>query len=80
METVIRKWGNSPAVRLPASAIREAAFSLEQKVTLTITQGRIVIEPSSWVEYDLDELVSAISADNLHAEVGFGKPIGKETL
>lgn len=80
METVIRKWGNSPAVRLPASAIREAAFSLEQKVTLTITQGRIVIEPSIWVEYDLDELVSAISADNLHAEVGFGKPIGKEKL
>ena len=69
-----------PLIRLPASAIREAAFSLEQKVTLTITQGRIVIEPSSWVEYDLDELVSAISADNLHAEVGFGKPIGKETL
>lgn len=80
METVIRKWGNSPAVRLPASAIKEAAFSLEQKVTLTVTQGRIVIEPSSRVEYDLDELVGAITDTNLHSEVGLGKPVGKEKL
>ena len=41
MEAVIRKWGNSPALRLPVSAIREAAFSLEQKVNLTITRGRM---------------------------------------
>ena len=78
METVIRKWGNSAAVRLPASAIQEAAFSLEQKVNLTVTRGRIVIEPSSRVEYDLDELVGAITATNLHSEIGFGKPVGKE--
>ena len=80
METVIRKWGNSPAVRLPAAAMREAAFSLEQKVNLTVTRGRIVIEPSSRVEYDLDELVGAITATNLHSEIGFGKPVGKEKL
>ena len=80
METVIRKWGNSPAVRLPAAAIREAAFSLERKVNLTVTRGRIVIEPSSRVEYDLDDLVGAITATNQHSEVGFGKPVGKEKL
>lgn len=80
METVIRKWGNTPAVRLPTSAIREAAFALEQKVNLTVTRGRIVIEPSSRVEFDLDELVAAITATNQHSEVGFGKPVGKEKL
>lgn len=52
METVIRKWDNSPAVRLSASAIRDAGFSQEQKVNLTVMRGRIVIEPSSRVEYD----------------------------
>ena len=78
MEPVIRKWGNSPAVRLPAAAIREAGFSLEQKVNLTVSRGRIVIEPSSRVEYDLDELVGAITDSNLHSEVGFGKPVGNE--
>ena len=39
MEAVIRKWGNSPALRLPVSAIKEAAFSLEQKVNIIVTRG-----------------------------------------
>lgn len=80
METVIRKWGNSPAVRLPKAAIMEAAFSLEQKVNLTVTRGRIVIEPSARVEYDLSELVVGITRRNSHSEISFGKPVGNEAL
>jgi antitoxin MazE len=77
---VIRKWGNSPALRLPKAAMDEAAFSIEQKVVLTVTPGRIVIEPSDRVEYDLDELVEGITAKNSHGEVGYGKPVGNEAL
>lgn len=80
MEAVIRKWGNSPALRLPVSAIKDAAFSLDQKVSITVTRGRIVIEPSGKVEYNLDELLSGITAKNSHAEVSFGKLVGKEAL
>lgn len=80
MRAVIRKWGNSPALRLPKAAIDEAEFSVEQKVILTVTPGRIVIEPSDRVEYDLDELVGGITAKNSHGEVGFGKAVGKEAL
>ena len=80
METVIRKWGNSPAVRLPVSAIKEAAFSLGQEVNLTVTRGRIVIEPSSRIEYDLEKLVGGITVGNLHTSVDFGEPVGKEAL
>ncbi|MSQ52871.1 MAG: PbsX family transcriptional regulator [Betaproteobacteria bacterium] len=80
MEAVIRKWGNSPALRLPVSAIKEAAFSLEQKVKLTVTRGRIIIEPSSRIAYDLDLLVGEITAKNSHKEVSFGKQVGKEAL
>ncbi len=80
MEAVIRKWGNSPALRLPVSALKEAEFGLEQKVNLVVTRGRIVIEPSGRVEYELDELLGGISADNAHAELSFGKPVGQEAL
>jgi antitoxin MazE len=80
MEAVIRKWGNSPALRLPMSALKEAAFSLEQKVNIIVKRGRIVIEPSSKLEYDLDELLSGMTADNAHEEVSFGAPVGKETF
>ena len=80
MESTIRKWGNSPALRLPAAAIKAAAFSLEQQVTLRVTRGRIVIEPSVKVEYDLDKLLDGITAKNMHGEERFGRPVGKEAL
>lgn len=80
MESTIRKWGNSPALRLPTAAVKEAAFRLEQKVNLTVTRGRIVIESPNHIEYDLDDLVDGITAKNRHDEVSTGRPVGKEAL
>ena len=51
MEAVIRKWGNSPALRLPSAVMKSAAFDFEQHVIVTATKGRIVIEPASQPEY-----------------------------
>ncbi len=80
MEAVIRKWGNSPALRLPTTVLKAAGYRLEQKVQLVVSRGRIVIQPSEKVEYDLDELVNGITARNAHGEVSFGRPVGKESL
>lgn len=80
METVIRKWGNSPALRLPTAVLKEAGYQLEQKVDLVVSRGRIIIQPSKRVEYDLDALVSGIHAGNTHGEVSFGGPVGNEAL
>lgn len=78
METTIRKWGNSPAVRLPTAILREAEFGVEQRVNISVSQGRIVIEPSGRVSYDLDAMVDGIKASNRHEEADFGAPVGKE--
>jgi len=80
MEAVIRKWGNSPALRLPTSALKEAGYQLEQKVNLIISRGRILIEPANNVAYDLDTLLKGITSDNIHGEVSFGHPVGQEAL
>jgi len=80
MEAVIRKWGNSPALRLPSAALKEAGYALDQKVELLVSRGRIVIQPSENITYNLDELLTGITAANLHGEVGFGKPRGKEAF
>ena len=80
MEAVIRKWGNSPALRLPVSVLKEAELSLEQKVNIVASRGRIVIELPKKIKYDLDELVAGINPQNMHSEVSFGKPVGKEAL
>ncbi len=80
MQGVIRKWGNSPALRLPKSVLIEAGYRLEQTVEIVVSRGRIIIQPSTKVEYDLDALVDGITPGNAHGEVDFGAPMGKESL
>ena len=78
MEAVIKKWGNSPALRLSASLMKEAQLTLDQKVSVKVLRGKIIIEPANRKEYKLEELVAGITIDNSHAESDFGKPVGKE--
>lgn len=78
METTIG--GNSPALRLPVSVLKDANLRLEQKVSLVVGRSRIVIEPVKTTGYDLNELVAGINAQNAHDEVDFGVPVGNEAL
>lgn len=76
---LVKKWGNSPAVRLPAAVMEAAQLSLEQAVEVRAENGRIVIEPAA-PTYNLDELLAGITANNLHDEQDFGLSQGKELL
>lgn len=80
MEAIIRKWGNSPAVRINATAMKIASFAIEQRVTIKATKGRIVIEPSDKLDLKLEDLVAGITPANVHEELDFGGPVGKEAL
>src|ERR1700730_773284 len=45
MKVVVKKWGTSASVRIPASIMAAAALSLDQPVDVREEAGRIVIEP-----------------------------------
>jgi antitoxin MazE len=78
MRTVVKKWGNSASVRIPAAVMEAARLDLDDPVDVREESGRIIIEPERRKEYDLDELVRAITPGNLHEEVDLGGPVGKE--
>ncbi len=78
MEVVIKKWGNSAAVRIPAAIMAAAHVALDQSVEVREEQGRIVIEPVRRKAYKLNELLGGITAKNLHKPIGTGAPVGKE--
>ena len=80
MDAVIGKWGNSPAVRINASAMKSASFDIEQRVTIKASKGRIIIEPADKFEFKLEDLVAGITRENVHDEVRFRGPVGKEAL
>jgi len=78
MEVIVKKWGNSAAVRIPAAVMTAAHVDLDQSVDVREEQGRIVIEPVRRKAYKLDELLGGICAKNLHQPVDTGAPVGKE--
>jgi antitoxin MazE len=49
-------------------------------VNVRTENGRVIIEPLQQSDIDLLSLVTMITPDNMHNEVDFGAPQGKELL
>lgn len=77
MHVVIKKWGNSASVRIPAAVMKSLNLQLDETVDVRDEDGRIVIEPVRKA-VDLAELLAGITPDNLHGEADFGPAVGKE--
>ena len=80
MKAIVRKWGNSAAVRIPASVMQATRLDLDEVVDVREEAGRIVIEPIRLKMYDLDELLKGITSKNQHESVDLGPSVGKEAL
>ena len=78
MQGVVKKWGNSAAVRIPASVLEAAHVRLDQLVDVHEEGGRIVIEPIRPARYDIDTLVAGITDENLHESIDLGEAVGGE--
>ena len=78
MQTQIKKWGNSLALRIPKSFALNANLKHNELVDLSIEKERIVITPIGEQEYSLDELLEGVNENNLHEEFDTGAPVGKE--
>jgi len=76
---ILKKWGNSPAVRIPAAIMQSAQLSLDQAVEVRSEGGRIIIEALQPV-YTLDALLNGITDGNRHDEIDFGGAQGQEQL
>jgi antitoxin component of MazEF toxin-antitoxin module len=52
----------------------EAGMAPGQVVEVRVEDGRIVITPVPPPLYDLDALLSGVTEENRHGEIGFGPP------
>jgi antitoxin MazE len=78
VKTSVKKWGNSAAVRIPASVMQAMRLDLDEVVDVREEAGRIVIEPVRQKTYELSKLLKGITSKNQHEAVDFGAPRGKE--
>jgi antitoxin MazE len=76
MKATIQKWGNSLALRIPKSFAIHSSIEQGSVVDLSLDNGRMIVEPTK--EYSLDDLLARVTKKNIHTEVDFGAPQGKE--
>jgi antitoxin MazE len=78
MVAIVAKWGNSLAIRIPQNLAKEIHLAEGAEIDLGIVDGNLVVKPRTRKRYSLNELVNAITPDNLHGEVDSGSAVGNE--
>ncbi|MBV2123456.1 MAG: AbrB/MazE/SpoVT family DNA-binding domain-containing protein [Candidatus Thiodiazotropha sp. (ex Ctena orbiculata)] len=80
MKSVVKMWGNSASVRIPAPLMKSTNLSIDSAVDVREENGCIVIAPILDDEIDLHKLLAGVTPDNIHSEVDFGQAVGDEAL
>ena len=81
MRQTIKRWGNSPAVRIPAHMMTLMNMDIDEEVEVTVQTDsnnvqRLVIQPVRQVT--LEMLMSQVTSENIHGETDFGEAQGQE--
>ncbi len=78
MKVLVKKWGNSAAVRIPATVLASVGLRVDQPVDVREEQGRIIVEPILPETLDLAVLVAGITDENRHDAIEMGPAVGQE--
>jgi len=78
VETHVKRWGNSLALRIPRPLAEEAGLNEDSPVTLSLEEGKLVIAPIVQPRYELEVLLAQVTPENVHGEVDTGGAVGGE--
>jgi antitoxin MazE len=71
------KWGNSHAVRIPKVVLDRVDIREGDELEVRVENGGIALQPVA-PKLRLRDLVKRIKPANLHGELAWGKPKGRE--
>jgi antitoxin MazE len=78
MLTKVQKWGNSLGLRIPRSFAADAQVRPGSLVDISLVRGGLMVRAASPPRYRLGDLLKRINRRNVHREVSFGRPQGRE--
>jgi antitoxin MazE len=74
----IKAWGNNLGVRLPASVARAAHLKADQRVRITVEEGRVIITPHGDRPPTLAERLALFDPAVHGGEAMAVTPVGRE--
>jgi antitoxin MazE len=78
MGTVVYRWGNSLAVRIPKASLDAAQLHEGDALTISTERGSLVLRRSERI--DIDKLIDSITPKTLPDESYDFRPVGRELL
>jgi len=78
MESQVRKWGNSLALRIPKALAVEAGIVDGSRVEVALEDGSLSVRVVRTEGYSLDRLLAGVTPQNRHGEVDTGPSVGRE--
>jgi antitoxin MazE len=80
MEAVIKKWGNSLALRLPKTLADHYGIKDGGHIEISLEKDYIKIKPIGKLKISLKDLLSKITDENKHNEIDWGFAVGNEII
>lgn len=74
----IKPWGNNLGVRLPAAVARAAHLSANQRVRITVEDGRVIIAPHGEQPLSLAQRLALFDPAVHGGEAMAAAPVGRE--
>jgi antitoxin MazE len=78
---ILKRWGNSLAVRIPANIATELSLEEGQEVHVEVMDGCVSIRPHKAIRrFSRERLIQQYKEGKLepHDEIDFGEPVGDE--
>jgi antitoxin MazE len=76
--TTVKKWGNSLAIRIPRAIVQNLGLSEDNDLQI-ISNGKVAtLERKSHKKITLQQLLEKVTPENVHGEIDWGGPVGKE--
>ena len=77
MITIIRRWGDDPAITIPKELLDALHWHEGTELTICIQNGKIILEPSKCGK-TIGELFKDYEGDYVPKEIDWGQPTGDE--
>jgi len=80
MTTIVQKWGNSLALRIPSSLAKDIHLHQGSVVEVAVVDGKMVLKPKGESKFSLAQMLRGITNLNRHSEQDWGENTGQESL
>ena len=78
---IVKRWGNSLALRIPSNLATEASIIEGQEVDVEVQDGQLLVRPHTAIpRFSRERLIQQFKEGKLvpHEEIDYGDPVGDE--